>query len=125
MEGMIRTGHLVLCRAALALVVALALTAAGWAHRLPSAPVDAVSAELALFIADGGSLADLCGTLPANTADRDHCPVCTLPAALPQPATAQAALRIARMAEPARFTSTAPAPDACHPAWNGRAPPVV
>lgn len=122
---MIRSGHLALCRVALALVVALVLTAAGWAHRLPSAPQQAVPAELALFIADGGSLADLCGTLPGNTADRDHCPVCTLPAALPQPAAAEAAWRIARTVEPGHFTSTPPAPSACHPAWNGRAPPVV
>jgi hypothetical protein len=122
---MIRTGHLALCRAALALVVALALSAAGWAHRLPSAPEDPVPAELALFIADGGSLADLCGTLPGNTADRDHCPVCTLPADLPHAATAQAALRVARAADPAPRAGPSPAPAACHPGWNGRAPPVV
>lgn len=84
-----------------------------------------VTSELAAYLATGGSVEDLCGPETGPAIQRDHCPVCTLPGYLPRPVTAQTARAVARTADRVPFADTPPTPTACHPAWNGRAPPVV
>jgi hypothetical protein len=114
-----------LSAALLGLLVAVALAAAGWAHRLPAIAAGGVPADLAAYLATGGALDDLCGTVPGEAAQRDHCPVCSLPGALPGPAAAQEARRLARPAGMAAPAVASVPRAACHPGWSGRAPPVV
>lgn len=114
-----------LAQVALALLVAVALAAAGWAHRLPGTTERAAAEGLSAYLSIGGSASDLCGTLTGSAASKPDCPVCRMPGLAPPPAHAvlPTALCIARVAA-ALLGETAPAA-ARHPGWHGRAPPVV
>lgn len=122
MKPGIRSG---LVGATLALLIAVALAIAGWAHRGPAPSDRNAQPELAAFLATGGSVEDLCGLGTGNGPHRDHCPVCTLPGALPPPVSVKVAQPLARTGDPGVIAAALLPRAACHPGWNGRAPPVV
>lgn len=108
---------------ALPVLLALALAAIGWGHRPLADPRS--QAMFAAFQAAGGSAVDLCG-MPAGHQARPGCEACLISAAaaLPPPAATWVAVR----GEPRPAAAEAGAPrlaPACHPAWQGRAPPVA
>lgn len=114
-----------LAQVALALLVAVALATAGWAHRLPGTADRAAAEGLAAYLATGGSVGDLCGTLTGSAASKPDCPVCRMPGLAPLPARAAlpTALCVARVI--AAHAGEVPPAAARHPGWHGRAPPVV
>ena len=111
---------------ALVLMLAFALAAIGWGHRLPDRPPDrqdlAASQRLAAFQSVGGD-AMLCGT-PARPASQAPCDACILTsgADLPPVSTAFVAPRMPDGRLPAGGATRVAAID-CHPGWHGRAPP--
>jgi hypothetical protein len=112
-----------LVRTALAMLIAVAVTAAGWAHRLP-AP-DSGGTGLAAYLAAGGSVSDLCGAPGGTAVSEDDCPVCRMPAALPLPARIAPATALAIAGTVMAAVNDAPRGTDRHPPWYGRAPPVV
>jgi hypothetical protein len=113
-----------LVRAALALLVAVVLSAAGWGHRLPG-PAGGDGAGLAVYLAAGGSVADLCGTPDGTAVPDGDCPVCQMPAALPLPGRVAPATALAVTVVVAEVAGDAPRGTGRHPPWYGRAPPLV
>jgi hypothetical protein len=87
-----------LWRLCLAFVLAATLAASGGLRPATERPATAAEAEaLALFLAAGGSLSDLCHDAGGGheAAHRGECPACILPAALLPPAGPSLALRLA------------------------------
>ncbi len=122
---MIRNGMPGLVKAALALLVTLVLATAGWAHRMPQAIDRAGAAALAAYVSVGGTADDLCASRPGRGDHADGCPVCRMPGLLPLPVRAEnpVELPVSVIHSPA---CPGPGPvAACHPGWQGRAPPVV
>jgi hypothetical protein len=113
-----------LVRTALALLLAVALSAAGWAHRLP-ASYGSGGAALEVYLAAGGSVEDLCGTSGGTAASDEECPVCRMPGTLALPAriVPPAGLVVAVVAVDTSFEAMRGSD--LHPPWYGRAPPVV
>jgi hypothetical protein len=110
--------------ALLALLLAAALGAAGWGHRLPAAD-PAAALRLLAFQQAGGDRDGLCGgaerALPAAA-----CAACRLTDAPGLPAPAVRAMPAARAAPGAGFAAQAALRHPpCHPGWHGRAPPAV
>lgn len=111
--------------AALALMIAFALSAAGWAHRLPAAETGAGGDRLAVYLAAGGSVADLCRAPDGSTRADDDCPVCRMPASLPLPTRCAPVTALAVRVAVAQAAADAPRDADRHPPWYGRAPPAV
>ena len=112
-------------QAVLMLILTVSLTATAFAHRMPS-PGDGV---LALALANGMTLADLCdGDLDGDAQRAGHCATCQIASAPGLPATATALIDLqitllarvvapresrvlARILDPARSPQGPPSPD--------------
>jgi hypothetical protein len=73
-------------RALLLVALAVALTATGFAHRIPAAADGAQDSALAFALANGAEASDFCGGLPGS--DRTgsfHCPACQITASADLP----------------------------------------
>jgi hypothetical protein len=76
-------------RALLLVALAVALTATGFAHRMPAAADEAQDSALAFALANGATASDFCGSLPGS--DRSgsfHCPACQITASADLPPVA-------------------------------------
>lgn len=112
-------------RISLGLVLAFALASIGLAHPQNMAADLRMNPEVAIYLAQGGLLDDLCLPERGQPDWPGDCPLCHLPAVLSLHAPDPGFQPVAR---PARVIPAwaASAPQACrHPAWQGRAPPVV
>jgi len=110
---------------AVALLVAVALAAAGWGHRVPGMADRTAAAGLAAYLASGGSVTELCGTPDGTAAAKQDCPVCRMPGMPPLPARIVPPTALCVAAVMAAAAGETPPFAARHPAWQGRAPPVV
>jgi hypothetical protein len=108
-------------RLALCAVVAIALTASAFAHRL--APTDQAG-QLALVLATGASLDDLCG----GTAERDRgCPACLIAGAADLPPRGALPCDLGRdgLAVVPILPAEAPRPRPLDPGHGPQGPPVA
>lgn len=119
---------LFLHRALLLVVVTVALTATGFAHRMPSAQDGAQAEAIAFALANEAAPSDFCGGLPgSDRATALHCPACQIAASatLPQPS---ALLIDAQLAFHAQITApclTLALRSVRDPAHSPQAPPVA
>jgi hypothetical protein len=73
-------------RALLLVALAVALTATGFAHRMPTAADGAEDSALAFALANGAQASDFCGNLPgSDRAGSLHCPACQITASVDLP----------------------------------------
>jgi hypothetical protein len=73
-------------RALLFVALAVALTATGFAHRMPAAADGAQDSALAFALANGAEASDFCGGLPgSDRAGALHCPSCQITASADLP----------------------------------------
>jgi hypothetical protein len=82
---MLAKALLPLHRALILVVLAVALTATGFAHRMPTTQDDALAFALAI----GADASDFCGSIPGKDGSATvHCPACQIAASadLPPPA---------------------------------------
>lgn len=114
-----------LVRAAVGLLIAVALLGAGWAHRLPGFATGGDDDRLAVYLAAGGSVADLCRTPDGTALQDEDCPVCRIPGALPLPGRIAPATGQAVVVVVAQAAADVPRGTDRHPPWYGRAPPAV
>jgi hypothetical protein len=121
---MLARAVLTLHRALVLVVLTVALTATGFAHRMP----DAADGALAFALANGADASDFCGGVPgSDRAAAPHCPACQITASadLPQPS---GALIDAELALPAQVTAprqTLARRSIRDPAHGPQGPPVV
>lgn len=112
--------------ATLVLLLAIALAAVGWGHRLAQAGDAEADMRLQVHLQAGGDAALICGTGPA-AATKAPCDACRLTDApgLPDAGFRPASDLSAGRAMYAPSGSAAGTIPPCHPGWNGRAPPLV
>lgn len=73
-------------RALLLVALAVALTATGFAHRMPTAADGMQDSALAFALANGAGASDFCGSLPgSDRAGSLHCPACQITASADLP----------------------------------------
>ena len=73
-------------RALLLVALAVALTATGFAHRMPAAADGAQDSALAFALANGATASDFCGSIPgSDRAGAVHCPACQITASADLP----------------------------------------
>lgn len=83
---MVANAVLMFHRALLLVALAVALTATGFAHRMPTAADGAEASALAFALANGAEASDFCGGIPGNDrAGSFHCPACQITASADLP----------------------------------------
>jgi hypothetical protein len=109
----------------LGLLLAAAMAASGWSHAARQPGADA---RMAGFLAAGGNPADLCGGTDRRLPhDHENCALCASAASATLPPFARLLRRTeaAPAAAPGAIRSGLPTGSPRHPAWSGRAPPIV